>query len=183
MIENNETVKIFKDGKGTCCEWHFEDGDNRGRIFKQGEGSFFAQEFSSLAEAKRFCQKQLTEDPASMFHMMVGDDIVETVMDQKYHRQKEKRSRLVYCLVSSTVFAVIAVLVAAAFVHLETFMGYALFVGAILLIYLLFLGIMGTGNIEAAMVMVIILFFAAVGGPTIKGILEPNQGVMRIEAR
>ena len=72
-----EHLKVFRQGKGTFTEWRFESGQPLGRILNQGEGVFLEREFSSLEEARTFCEKELEKNASLIFYVMRGKDIAD----------------------------------------------------------------------------------------------------------
>jgi hypothetical protein len=179
MTMNEETIKVFRKGKGTVCEWRFDTGVGRGRILQEGEGKLLSNRFSSLVDAKRFCEEQVIKDAALIFYIMTDEGIVDTVMDMSYQKAMQARSGRIYTVVSTAILALVALVVSVAVIRLETPAGHTLFVGVMIAVYLLALFVMGNRNIEGAIVMVMILILAASWGPKIKEYIEPSPGIER----
>ena len=81
-----EPVKVLRQGKGTFCEWRFENGQSRGRILNQGAGVLLDTLFSSAEEAKTFCEGKLKQDASAIFYVVQGEAIIDAIHDDAYHQ-------------------------------------------------------------------------------------------------
>ena len=145
-----DTIKVFCDGTGTACEWRFDVGVGNGRLLRRGDGQFLLEHFSSPEEAKHFCEAQVAKEPALIFYLMRGEDILETVMDLSHQEAREKRSGRLYGAISSTLIAFAALAISMAVIEFDTLSGHTFFVGVMVGLYVLFLLVMGNRNIEGA---------------------------------
>ena len=150
---------MFREGKGTFCEWDYENGKPVGRILNQGEGIFLKEEFSSAEDAKLFCQKELHKDASPFFHVLQEDDIIDTVYDREYHIAKDKKENRTYAAVSLVVVMLLASGVSVLFMPIQAMTYHVLFVGGIGGFYLLLYSIGGHWNLEsvAAVIMLLVL--------------------------
>jgi hypothetical protein len=173
----NETIRIFKRGKGTFCEWSFASGEGRGRILNEGDGLFLDKTFRTIDEAKEFCRAEIRSDASLVFEVMSGDEILETALDAEWHRAKERRSGLVYAIASSAVMALIACGISIGALRFDAVWAHGLFVVGMIALYVLLLAMYGTGNIEGAVAMIIILILIAVIAPKIMNKMKANKAL------
>ncbi len=157
-------INVFLTGRDTQGELRFENGITRHTITRQGKGHFLERSFATIQEAKDFCEGELKRNPSDFYYLMEGDLIVETVLDSKFQENKQRRSELIFAVVSTAFFTLVGWGVSS-----DLFPGllyarlvFALGVGAL---YAFFLLVTGRGNVEAAITMTIllILFGVAVG--------------------
>ena len=189
MTNPSEPVALFLSGKGTTCEWRFDTGVGRGRILNVGDGMYLEERFASPAQARRFCERRVQENPALVFYIMIEGEIVDSVLDSRHHESKARRRGLVYSIVSTLAIAAAALAVSLFAVRLETVEGHAIFVAAMVSLYLLLLFTGGNRNVDGAIAMFFVLLLAAAVGSPIKKHFEekksswPTEGVLRGGAR
>jgi hypothetical protein len=155
----------------------FENGQSVGRILNQGEGVFLDKRFLSVEDAKAFCESELKKDMSLVFDIMRGDDILHTVMNLAYHGAREKRWNRNYAILSTAAVMLLALIVSVTVMPFQTITGHLVFIAGMTLLYVLFLSIMGTGNIEGAVVMVIILVLAVLIAPQLTKHVKPSQEI------
>ena len=170
-------IRIFRAGRDTCCEWRFDAGVGRGRILKPGSGVFIDPRFKSLLDAREFCEKELERDNSLILYMMDGDDIVDTVMDVAFHEAEQKRSGLIYAIISSTIIAAAAFGISIGLIRFESTYGHIAFVAGMTMLYILMLWTMGTGNIDSAVAMIMILVLTALLVTQIRKHHEPKNSL------
>ena len=171
-----ETIRVFRAGKGTCCEWGSEEGQSLGRIFDEGAGVFLEKRFLSVADARAFCEEELHKDASLIFHIMRGDDITDTALNQAYQTAREKRDDRNYAVMSTTVVMLLALIISVWAMPFQTTVGHVLFIAGMTLVYVLLLSITGTGNFEGAVAMAVILILALVIAPHLPRQTQPTQG-------
>lgn len=169
-------IRVFRAGKETFCEWRFENGQSLGRILNQGAGVFLEKDFLSIADARAFCERELEKDESLIFYIIRGDDIIDDILNQAYHTALEKRESRRYAVVSSAVVALLALGVSIMVMPFQAVSSHLLFIIGMVLLYALFLSIMGARNIEGAVVMVIILILLSVLVPQLTKDSERNDG-------
>lgn len=172
MSKTSASVRLFLAGKGTVCEWRFDTGVGRARIMNEGDGSFLPDTFETPVEARQYCEQRLADDPALVFHIIIGEDIVDTVMDSEYHEAKAGRRALIYSVVSTFAIALVAFAVSAFVIRYETLEGRAIFVAAMVGLYLMLLLTGGRRNIDGLIAMIFVLLLAAILGSPIKELFE-----------
>lgn len=151
-------IRVFRSGAGTVVVWEkVSHGDPMGKIESVGTGTFVNQEFDSLRKAKEFCEAEVERMPEDSFYLMMGDDVLQEIASFEKMQSKLRKSDLIYGITSTLVIGAIA---AIGFFVTSPFQSvYANIALAIvaMVFYVLFLGIFGLGNIEAAVTMVIFL--------------------------
>jgi hypothetical protein len=177
MVE--ELIRVFREGKGTGCETRFENGQSLGRILNQGEGVFLDKQFLSVEDAKAFCKSELEKDVSLVFDIMRGDDILHTIMNLAYHEAREKRRNRNYAILSTAAVMLLALIVSVTVMPFQTITGHLVFITGMTLLYVFLLSIMGTGNIEGAVAMVIILVLVVLLAPQLTKHLKSNQEIGR----
>ncbi|MFQ5936958.1 MAG: hypothetical protein ACE5LB_11190, partial [Acidiferrobacterales bacterium] len=118
-----ELIRAFREGKRTACEWRFENGQSHGRILNQGAGTFLDKKFLSVADARAFCAGELDKDASLVFHIMRGDDIVDTMLNQAYHTAREKRESRNYAVLSTAIVMLLALIVSVTAMSFQTITG------------------------------------------------------------
>jgi uncharacterized membrane protein HdeD (DUF308 family) len=171
-----EVIQVFRAGKESFIGWHWEDGKSVGRILNQGAGVFLEERFVALADATAFCEGELAKDPSTVFYLLRGDDIIEAVLDEAYHAAEEKRKGRWYAVVSGAVVMILALIVSVMAMPFQEITGHVLFVAGMTLLYALFLVIMGTRNIEGAVLMPIVLVLAVLLANQLSEDTQAEQG-------
>lgn len=169
-----ELIRVFREGKGTGCEMRFENGQSLGRILNQGEGVFLDKQFLSVEDAKAFCESELEKDVSLVFDIMRGDHILHTIMNLAYHEAREKRRNRNYAILSTAAVMLLTLIVSATVMPFQTITGHLVFIAGMTLLYVFLLSIMGAGNIEGAVAMVIILVLVVLIAPQLtRGAVGP----------
>jgi hypothetical protein len=158
-------VKVFREGKGTFSEWRFENGQSLGSILNQGEGVFLENEFSSLEEAKAFCEKELGKDASLIFNVMQGKDIIGYVLNDAYQIAKEKKEDRIYAAVSMVVVILLASGVSVFIMPFESMLYHLLFVSGMGGFYFLLYLIGAHWNLESVVAIIILLILISVSVP------------------
>jgi len=173
----SETIRVFRAGEYTSCEWSFEDDVYRFRIASEGDGEFFPDEFTSVSDARDFCLLQLPSDPSVHFYIVTGDIIVDSVRDKAWHAARDRRWDIIYGVISTTVFAVAACLISVYSLQFETFKANCIFVACMAGLYLFLWLIMGGGShLEGAVAMTVLLVLIALLSWTLPTIREQFKG-------
>jgi len=154
--------RIFRNGKQTFCEWYFESGKPHGRILNQGQGKYLENEFSSLEEAKHFCEKQLEKDVSLLMYIMQGDDIINSVQNNAYQKAQAKKVDRLYAAASLALVLLIAFVVSFLVMPFETITSHAMFIGGAGLFYLLLFMIAGSWHLENVLVTLLLLILLTV---------------------
>jgi len=155
-------VKVFREGKETFCEWRYEDGKPLGRILNQGEGFFLEPEFSSLEEARAFCQRELEKDASPFFHVLQGDDIIASVYNDAYHTAKDKKENRIYAAVSLVIVMLLATAVSLLFMPFQATTHHVMFIGGMGGFYLLLYSIGEHWNLEGVAVVIMLLVLLSI---------------------
>ena len=153
---------MFRQGKGSFFEWRHENGKPLGRILNQGEGVFLEREFSSLEEARAFCQSELEKDASPFFHLLQGNDIIDVVYDRDYHTAKEKRENRIYALVSLIVMMLLATGVSVLFMPFQAVLSHVLFIGSVGAFSLLLYSISGNWHLEHLVLVIMVLIMLSI---------------------
>ena len=180
-MKTSASVRLFLAGKGTTCEWRFDTGVGRARILNEGEGTLLPDTFASADEARQYCGQRLAKDSALVFHVMTGDEIVDTVLDSEYHEAKARRGAQIYSIVSTFAIALAALAISAFVVRYETLEGHALFVATMVSLYLMLLFTGGRRNIDGLIAMIFVLMLAAILGAPIKELFENEHTSWRFD--
>ena len=160
-----DPIKVFRQGKGSFCEWRYEDGKPLGRIRNQGEGVFLEEEFSSEEEAKRFCQKELDKDPAHFFYILQENKIIDTVYNDAYLVAKNKREDRIYAAVSLIVVILVATGASVLLMPFQAMIYHLMFIGGMGGFYLL---VYSTGvhwNLEGVAVVLMLIVILSISVP------------------
>ena len=171
-----EVIQVFRADKETFVGWHWEDGKSVGRILNQGEGVFLEERFVALADATAFCEGELAKVPSTVFYLLRGNDIIDAVLEEAYHVAEEKRKGRWYAVVSGAVVMMLALIVSVMAMPFQEITGHVLFVVGMALVYALLLAIMGTRNIESAVLMPIVLVLAVLLANQLSGDTRAEQG-------
>lgn len=162
-----EPIRIFRHGKQTFCEWYFEKGEPHGRILNQGKGVYLENEFLSLTEARRFCQKRLEKDASLILYVMQDDDIIDSVQNDAYQTARAKRIDRLYAIVSFAMLVFVGFVVSMLVMPFETVISHTLFIGGIGLFYLLQFMIAGGWHLESVATSLLLLVLLVVLIPLI----------------
>ena len=152
-----DPIKVFQEGKGTFCEWRFENGQSLGRILNQGAGIFQENTFSSVEVARTFCEKELEKDASLIFYVVHGRDIIDIIQNDAYHLTKEIKENRIFAGISTTAVMLLASGVSFMFMPFQIMIYDVLFIGAIGLFYLLLYSIGGRWNLEGVVAIIILL--------------------------
>jgi uncharacterized membrane protein len=168
-------IRVFRAGNETFCEWRFENGQDLGRILNQGTGAFLENEFSSIADAKAFCERELEKDKSLIFYVMSGDDIIDVIQNQAYHIAREKRENRIYAVVSIAVVMLLALGVSVMVMPFHAMTSHLLFISSMGLLYVLLYLIAGSWNFESVVAIAIILVLVSLLVPQLTKHTESNQ--------
>lgn len=157
-----EPIRVLREGKETFCEWRFENGQPLGRILNQGEGVFLEKAFSSIAEAKLFCERELEMDASLIFYVLRGGEIIEAVQNQAYQIAYGKRLDRFYAAVSATIMMLVALIVSVLFMPFQTTTSHLLFVGGIGLFYLFLFLVASSWHLESMAATLLLLILLSV---------------------
>ena len=158
-------VEVFCQGKGTFCEWRFENGQAIGRIRNQGEGYFVNINFSSLEDAKVYCEKELEKDASLIFYILREKDIIGYVQNDTYHIAKEKKENRIYAAVSTAIVMLLASGVSAFIMPFQAMIYHTFFIGGMGAFYLLLYSTGGRWNLESVVATIILLVLLSVVVP------------------
>ncbi len=155
-------VRVFRAGKGTFCGWSVEDGRNVGRIHNQGAGSFLGNAFSTVEEARAFCETELEKDASLIFYILQGERIVDFAQDDAYHDAKEAKQNRLFLAVTGVIVILLAAGVSFAFMPFQSLLYDALFTIAMGVLYLMLYSLGGRLNIEGFVLMIIVLLLFSI---------------------
>ena len=158
-------VEVFCQGKGTFTETRFENDQSISRILNQGEGFFVESDFSSLEEAKAYCERKLTKDASLIFYIMRGKDIIDYVQNDAYQLAKEKKEDRIYTAVSTVVVVLLASSVSVFIMPFQTMIYHVFFIGGMGAFYLLLYSAGGRWNLESVVATIILLVLLSVVVP------------------
>jgi hypothetical protein len=156
------SIKVFRSGKETFCEWRFENSQSIGRILNQGAGIFLEKAFSSLEEAKALCERELEKDASLIFYVVQGDDIIDIIQNDAYHIAKEKKASRGFAAVSTVIVMLFATAVSFMFMPFQAMIYDALFIGGMGAFYLLVYSNGGSCNLDGIILMIILLALLSV---------------------
>ena len=160
-----DPIKVFREGKGTFTEWRYENGKPFGRILNQGEGILLEEEFSSLEETKVFCGRELEKDASIIFHVMLGNDIIDTILNKAYHQAESKKENRTFAAISTAVVMLLATGVSVMFMPFQAMIYHALFIGGMGSFYLLLYSTGGNWNLENVVATIILLILLSIVVP------------------
>jgi hypothetical protein len=158
-------VEVFCQGKGTFTVTHFENGQSISRIHNQGEGFFVKNNFSSLEEAKAYCERKLAKDASLIFYIMSGKDIIDYVQNDAYQLAKEKKEDRTYTAVSTVVVVLLASSVSVFILPFQAVIYHAYFISGMGAFYLLLHSTGGRWNLDNVVAVVFILIINSVTVP------------------
>ena len=158
-------VEVFCQGKGTFTETRFENGRSISRIINQGEGFFVESDFSSLEEAKAYCERKLATDASLIFYIMHGKDIIDYVQNDTYQLAKEKKENRIYTAVSTIFVVLLASSVSVFIMPFQAVIYHAYFVSGMSAFYLLLHSTGGHWNLDKVVVVVFVLIIISVTVP------------------
>ena len=170
------SIKVFRNGKEIFCEWRFENGQSLGRILNPGTGAFLDEEFSSIEDAKAFCDRELEKDASLIFYVMRGSDIIDAIQNDAYHLAKEKKQNRIYAAVSTVVVMLLALGVSVMIMPFQAMLYHLLFISSMGILYLLLYSIGGNWNLEGVVAIIILLVLISLLAPQLTKDTEPNKG-------
>ena len=100
-----------------------------------------------------------------ILYVMQGEDIIDAIQDNAYHRAKEKRENRIYAAVSTAIVMLLASGISVMFMPFHLMIYHALFVGGMGVLYLLLYSTGGGWNLENVVVMIILLVLLSVVVP------------------
>jgi lipopolysaccharide export LptBFGC system permease protein LptF len=158
-------VEVFCQGIGTFTETRFENGQSISRIHNQGEGFFIKNNFSSLEEAKAYCERKLENNASLIFYIMRGKDIIDYVQNDAYQLAKEKKEDRIYTAASTIVVVLLASSVSVFIMPFQTMIYHVFFIGGMGAFYLLLYSAGGRWNLESVVATIILLVLLSVVVP------------------
>ena len=158
-------VEVFCQGLGAFTETRFENGRSISRILNQGEGFFVESDFSSLEEAKAYCERKLAKDASLIFYIMRGKDIIDYIQNDAYQLAKEKKEDRIYTAVSTVVMVLLASSVSVFIMPFQTMIYHVFFIGGMGAFYLLLYSTGGRWNLESVVATIILLVLLSVVVP------------------
>ncbi len=150
-------IKVFRQGKGTFCESRIENGRSVSRILNQGAGYFLDNAFSTVEEAKAFCETELEKDASLVFFVVQGEYIIDYIRNVAYHDAIEAKQNRLFVAVTAAIVMLLASVVSFIFMPFQLVLYDALFIVAMGVLYLMIYSIGGRMNVEAIVLMIIIL--------------------------
>ena len=153
----DDMIRIFQVGECTSIDSTYEEG----RIVHEGGGRFLPETFSSLDQAKQFCDQLLSSDPSSVLYLVKDEGIIETVRDEAWHRAKERRSNVIYGAISSLFVALFAIGVSIGVFSFETVWGHVFFIAGITGFYILLLIVQIATIFEAIFLVIVAMLIVA----------------------
>jgi hypothetical protein len=158
-------IKIFRPGKGTFCEWRFENGRNVGRIQNQGAGIFLDNTFLTAEEVKSFCETELEKDASLIFYIVQRENIIDFIQNDDYHNAKEAKQNRLFVAVTTAVVMLLASVVSFIFMPFQLLWYDALFIVAMGVLYLMIYSVGGRLNVEGVVLMIVILLLLSIMVP------------------
>lgn len=152
-----DPVKVFREGKGTFTEWHFENGRPLGRILNRGAGVFLENTFSFIDEARSFCERELEKDPSLILYVVEGGDIIDAIQDDAYQLEKENKENRIYAVMSIAVVMLLASCVSFMFMPFQIMIHDVLFIGGMGALYLLLYSTGGRWHLEGVVAIILLL--------------------------
>ena len=164
-----ESLRVLRQGKGTFCEWRFENGRSTGRILNQGKGVFIEQTFLSLEAARAFCEHELDQDASQIFYILEDDVIVDAVQDDAWHVAKERKHNRILAGVSLALVLLLASGVSFLFMPFQVSIYDAAFIVGMGVLYLVVYSTGGRWNLEGVIFMIVVLVMLAAVVPQFAG--------------
>lgn len=158
-------IKVFRQGKGTFCESHVENGRYVSRILNQGAGYFLDNTFSTVKEAKAFCETELEKDASHVFYVVQGENIIDYIRNDAYHDAIEAKQNRLFVAVTTIIVMLLASVVSFIFMPFQLVLYDALFIVAMGVLYLMIYSIGGRLNVEGVVLMIIILILLSIMVP------------------
>lgn len=154
--------KVFRQGKGTFSEWRFENGRSVGRILNKGKGIVLDNTFFSVEEAKAFCETELEKDASLIFYVIQGENIIDFIQNDVYHEAKEAKQNRLFVAVTSVVVILLASVVSFTVMPFQLLLYDTLFIIAMGVLYLMIYSVGGRLNVEAFVLIIIILIVLSI---------------------
>lgn len=155
------SLRVLRHGKGTFCEWRFDNGRSTGRVLNHGKGVFIEQTFSSLEAARAFCEHALEQDASQIFYILDDDAIVDAVQDDAWHVAKERKLSRTLAGASLALVLLLASGVSLLFMPFQALVHDAAFIVGMGVLYLLVYSTGGRWNLEGVMLMIVVLVMLA----------------------
>tara|TARA_B100001093_G_scaffold506259_1_gene564904 strand:+ start:544 stop:1095 length:552 start_codon:yes stop_codon:yes gene_type:complete len=173
--------KLFKSGKETFIERRREDEGPFGLIFNKGAGEYMDDSFDDLVEAKDYCNKIIKEDPSTVFYIMIGEKIVDSVLDSAWHESEDRKSDYRYNIYSGMVVLFIATVISIAVMKFDMIAYHFIFSFGFTLLYLFLNRLNDRGSIDGLVVILILLILASISKPAIEKALELKHKAEQVD--
>ena len=154
-------MKVLRAGRSTRTMLRFKNGVQESTLLNIGHGIFLGNDYENQADARRACDSALSHDPSAIIHIVLGDKILETVLDLEFQRKKNKKKKAIYSVILTIVIFALPLNISLFLMPFTSLLGHGLFIGGMTFLYVLALFIYGAGNFEALIVMIIFLSLIA----------------------
>ena len=163
------SLRVLRQGKGTFCEWCFENGRSTGRVLNQGKGVFIEQTFLSLEAARAFCEHELEQDASQVFYTLDDDAIIDAIQDDAWHVARERKHNRILAGVSLALVLLLASGVSFLFMPFQVSIHDAAFIFGMGVLYLVVYWTGGRWNLEGVILIIIVLVMLAAVVPQFAG--------------
>jgi len=161
-------IKVFRHGKGTRTRLEFVEGKPRHTLTQAGAGRFLNDNFQTLEDASNFCFAELQKDESAILYITEGELILKMVLNHAFHEAKKYEAGRRYAVLSSLAFALISWLIVTTMSPFASTGANLALAGGAVLFYILLLCLYGTRNVEAAIVMTLLLVLLCTLLPALK---------------
>ena len=172
---SDNPVRILRAAKDTRTRAWVENGAWQHTLLDIGAGTFLAENYDDAALARKKSVEGLARDPYAIFYVVKGNEILDTVLDHAHQHQKRQRAGLIYAIFSTVAVAAASLCVSVFVLGLPAPFGHAMFAAGMTLLYVLLLRIVGTGNIESLIMIVILLVLVILVAPTIRKYIDRGK--------
>jgi hypothetical protein len=168
-------IKVFRNGKGANIETSFESDGTHFKITRIGKGCFLKTDFATVSDAENYCRKELKKNRADVFYLLNGDLLEGTVLDGKFHEDKQRRTEMVFGVLSVIFFSLVGLSMSLSCFPNHPIWGHVVFTLGIGAFYTGLHLFMGKGNFEGAVAMIMLLILIGVLIEGIQKIQDRNH--------
>jgi len=170
------SVRVLRAGKDTKTRLRFKkNGVPEHTLLSAGSGQFLPGEYLDVSDARAVGQSEVEKEPSAVLYIVVGDNILDVIMDQEYQRQLEEKRGRIYAVVSTAAVSVIAMCISISVLPFTSTLEHGFFTAGAALLYMVLLFISGPRNVHALIMIGILLILTIFLAPSIQELVGPEK--------